>query len=55
MSLTDEQHRLRSKEIRLFLFIVVCLFPLISIMVVGGYGFTIWFFQLLFGPPGPPN
>lgn len=55
MSTTDKLKATRSKELRLFLFLVICLFPLISIMVVGGYGFIIWFFQLLYGPPGPPN
>lgn len=55
MSLPAEPKALHRKEIKLFLFLVICLFPLISIMVVGGYGFIIWFFQMLYGPPGPPN
>lgn len=55
MSSTAEKKPLKRKETGLFLFLVVCLFPLLSVMVVGGYGFIIWFFQLLYGPPGPPN
>ncbi|MBU0901754.1 MULTISPECIES: periplasmic nitrate reductase, NapE protein [Pseudomonas] len=45
----------KSKETRLFLFLVVCFFPLLSIALVGGYGFFIWFMQMLIGPPGPPS
>lgn len=40
------------KERRLFVFIIVFLFPLLSIALVGGYGFAIWMYQLLMGPPG---
>lgn len=45
----------KSKETRLFLFLVICLFPLLSVAIVGGYGFIVWMFQLLAGPPGPPS
>ncbi|WP_434358916.1 trimethylamine N-oxide reductase system protein TorE [Parasalinivibrio latis] len=40
-------------EWRAFLFIAVILFPVLSIMFVGGYGFTVWMLQVFFwGPPG---
>lgn len=55
MSLAEERKPQRSKETRLFLFLVICLFPLLSVAIVGGYGFIVWFFQMLYGPPGPPN
>lgn len=42
----------QAKERRLFVFIVVFLFPLLSVALVGGYGFVIWMYQLLMGPPG---
>ena len=45
----------KSKETRLFLFLVACLFPILSVMIVGGYGFTVWMYQLIAGPPGPPT
>lgn len=45
----------RGKETRLFVFLVACLFPLLSVAIVGGYGFLVWFMQMLLGPPGPPN
>lgn len=41
----------RSQEWQLFLFIIVLLFPLLSVALVGGYGFSIWMYQLLAGPP----
>lgn len=45
----------KGKETRLFLFLVICLFPLLSVAIVGGYGFIVWMYQLLAGPPGPPG
>lgn len=42
----------KSTEIRLFMFLTVVLFPLLSVMLVAGYGFAIWITQMLFGPPG---
>lgn len=39
-------------ERRVFLFITVFLFPVLAVILVGGYGLAIWLFQLLFGPPG---
>jgi nitrate reductase NapE len=38
-------------ERRVFLFITVFLFPALSVILVGGYGFTIWLLQMIFGPP----
>lgn len=55
MDNTSEQRIPKSKETRLFAFLVICLFPLLSVALVGGYGFFIWFMQMLLGPPGPPN
>jgi nitrate reductase NapE len=42
----------RAGEWKTFLFITIILFPLLSIVSVGGYGFAIWFLQILTGPPG---
>ena len=48
------QHTKR-RELLLFLFITVVLFPLLSVMIVGGYGFAVWIYQMIAGPPGPPG
>lgn len=42
----------RKREWRLFVFIIVFLFPLLTVALVGAYGFSIWMYQLLAGPPG---
>lgn len=39
-------------ELLVFLFLTVVLAPLLSVLLVGGYGFVIWITQLLMGPPG---
>lgn len=41
----------KRREWRMFAFIVVLLFPLLSVALVGAYGFSIWMYQLLAGPP----
>lgn len=41
------------REWQLFLFIIVFLFPILSVVFVGGYGFFVWAMQVFFiGPPG---
>lgn len=42
----------KRKELTLFLFITVVLFPVLSVMIVGGYGFAVWIWQMFNGPPG---
>lgn len=44
----------KRREVLLFLFITVVLFPVLSVMIVGGYGFAVWIYQMIAGPPGPP-
>lgn len=36
----------------MFLFLTVVLAPVLAVMIVGGYGFLIWMYQLVAGPPG---
>lgn len=51
----EQEHVLTKRgERRVFLFIAVFLFPVLSFIIVGGYGFIIWMMQLIFGPPGSP-
>jgi len=44
----------KSRELTAFLFLTVILAPAVAIAVVGGYGFSIWMYQLIAGPPGAP-
>lgn len=41
-------------EILAFLVLAVLIWPIIAVGVVGGYGFLVWMWQVVFGPPGPP-
>ena len=44
----------RRREIAMFLLLAVFIWPVLSIAVVGGYGFIVWMSQMILGPPGPP-
>ncbi|AKJ28310.1 periplasmic nitrate reductase, NapE protein [Caldimonas brevitalea] len=37
------------EELRTFLFLTVVTAPVLAVMVVGGYGFMVWMYQLLTG------
>lgn len=41
-------------ESLVFIFLVIFLFPLLTVAVVGGFGFAVWMVHALAGPPGPP-
>lgn len=41
----------KRRELWLFLFLTVVLFPVLAVGVVAGYGFLIWMWQLVAGPP----
>lgn len=41
----------RRQELIAFVFLTVVLAPVLSVAIVGGYGFAIWMYQLLSGPP----
>jgi len=55
MPSADDSTQQARKETRLFFFLIVILFPLLSVAIVGGYGFFVWFLQMLLGPPGSPH
>ncbi|WP_089175370.1 periplasmic nitrate reductase, NapE protein [Bosea sp. AS-1] len=45
----------RRAETVAFLTLAVLIWPVVAVGVVGGYGFLVWMFQLVLGPPGPPH
>lgn len=47
----NEQSVSKKQELSGFLFLTVLLAPALSVAIVGGYGFAIWIYQLLAGPP----
>ena len=46
-----DQTPTKSEERRSFVLLAVFLAPILSVAVVGGYGFLIWMSHLLLGPP----
>jgi nitrate reductase NapE len=39
----------RKEEWRTFLFLAVVTAPILAVVIVGGYGFAVWMYQLLTG------
>lgn len=39
----------KKQELKLFVFIVVVLFPLTSVAIIGAYGLIIWLLQIMAG------
>lgn len=46
--------KLRRRELITFLILAFGIWPIVAVGVVGGYGFLVWMWQIIFGPPGPP-
>jgi len=44
---------LRWRERLLFFLLAVVIWPFIAIGIVAGWGFLVWMYFLLAGPPGP--
>lgn len=45
----------RRRELLAFLALAFGIWPVVAVGVVGGYGFLVWMYQIVFGPPGPPG
>jgi periplasmic nitrate reductase NapE len=41
----------RQEELRSFLFFTIVMAPVLAVAIVGGYGFLVWMFQVVAGPP----
>lgn len=42
----------KAQELRSFLFLAVVMAPVLAGAIVAGYGFLVWMYQLVAGPPG---
>jgi nitrate reductase NapE len=42
------------EEVRAFMLLALILVPVISVLFVASYGFVVWIWQMIVGPPGPP-
>lgn len=49
------ESRTRARELLVFLLLAVLVWPVVAVGVVGGYGFAVWMYQHVAGPPGPPR
>jgi nitrate reductase NapE len=45
----------RRKELFAFFALAFGIWPIAAVGVVGSYGFAVWIWQMIFGPPGPPT
>lgn len=41
----------RQEEFRSFLFFTIVMAPVLAVLIVAGYGFLVWMYQLIAGPP----
>jgi periplasmic nitrate reductase NapE len=46
--------RRRRMEIFAFLFLTAVLMPALAVATVGTWGLSVWIYQIINGPPGPP-
>ncbi len=42
----------KKREFWTFILLTVVVAPVMSVIIVGGYGFLVWMYQILVGPPG---
>lgn len=47
--------QMRRKELLAFFVLAFGIWPVVAVGAVGGYGFIVWMWQIVFGPPGPPG
>lgn len=45
----DRQLPTKTQELRAFLFLTIVTAPVLAVVVVGGYGFFVWMYQLFTG------
>ena len=50
-----ERRSRRRFEILVFVILAFGIWPVAAVGVVGGYGFLVWGYQIVYGPPGPPS
>lgn len=42
-------------EIYAFFIVTVIVLPALTVATVGTWGLTVWIYQMINGPPGPPH
>lgn len=46
----DDRQR-RKEEFRTWFFLTFVMAPVLAVMIVAGYGFLVWIYQMIAGPP----
>ncbi|MFC4308185.1 periplasmic nitrate reductase, NapE protein [Steroidobacter flavus] len=41
----------KRRELAVFIFLTFIVAPILSVLIVAGYGFAVWMVQLIAGPP----
>ena len=41
----------KQRELTVFLFLALVLAPILAVIIVAGYGFMVWMYQIVMGPP----
>ena len=54
-NLAYDSKRKRWMEIYAFLIITAVVMPFVAVATVGTWGLTVWIYQAINGPPGPPS
>jgi periplasmic nitrate reductase NapE len=44
----------RRAELTTFVILAFAIWPILAVATVGGFGFLVWMYQIIAGPPGPP-
>lgn len=52
-SVTSERSE-RRREWGAFLLLAFGLAPVLAVLIVASFGFAVWIYQMIAGPPGPP-
>jgi len=52
---TDIAAHKRRMEIYAFLLVTALVMPALAVATVGTWGLTVWIYQAINGPPGPPK
>lgn len=49
--LSDGPPSTRQEELRSFIFLSVVMAPIVAVVVIAAYGFSVWIYQMFAGPP----
>jgi nitrate reductase NapE len=41
----------KRRELTVFIFLTFVLAPILAVIIVAGYGFLVWMYQIIAGPP----